>query len=296
MKNKLLDQFFPLVLLFTRYISSFMVSGCVFTAPKHKKTGIWDTRNYPRKIWTKGDGCSCGTYDPLKSDPSSPKTWLLYVHIFNNLEYPDDRVLCTGTILTSNLVTVSHTCLGLTDRHHKIQIYETWRPPPKLTSGKSSVVTPDKILLSTNLDRADGSVYHVKDIILSTRYAHSVQAKNASQIQDDVALLITKDNLFEKGHNSVCMPSSSFLEANKHEKLEDLFHSRLGFYYDSTAELTETPTAGVEAKNVLQKLVILRASDCDREAGIKEKSAETALCVRYLGNSLAGVSLSLSGY
>ncbi len=176
------------------------------------------------------------------------------------------------------------------DRDRKIQIYETWRPPPKFTFGELSVVTPDKIILSTHLDTANGSVYHVKDIILSTRYAHSMQASDASEIQDDMALLVTQDNLYEKGHNSVCLPSSSVLDAHKHEKLEDLLRRRLGFYYDSTAEFTNTPTGGAEAKNELQKLVILRASDCDKEAGIQERSSETTLCVRYLGNSLPGVS------
>lgn len=290
MKMKLFNRIFYLVLLFTCYLSLLLVYGCVFTAPKQKKIGIWDLRNYPRKIWTKGGGCSCGTYDPSKTDPSSPKTWLLYVLISDrNPEDLNLTALCTGIILTSNFVAVSHTCLLQSiENNRKIQIYETWRPPPKLTSGNSSVVTPDKILLSTHLNKTVRSIYHVKDIILSARYAHSVFRE--SGIQDDVALLVTKDDLFENGHNSVCLPSASFLHANKHEKLEDLLHSRLGFYYDSTAELTDTPTSGVEAKNKLEKVVILRASDCDTENSLKRQSEETNLCVRFLGNSLEGVS------
>lgn len=266
-----------IVFLYSCNHSHFFVSSCIFNKNSQKDTkdhpklrNHWDIKDYSRKLYP--SGCQCGT----QISPSSniENSWLLYVHAQRgpNPEYPPFPI-CTGTILTSNFVATSHECLLL--KCEKLEVYESWN----VLRENLSYINPSQITLATTRDpwKDKGTTYKVKEIILNTRYALNIASSRSNSMADNLALLVVDGNLFEKGHNSVCLPQ---WKDGGNGGSGDVVH-QLGLFYDLGG--TQNNTRSGKLRNMEEKLVILDGKECDDEVRKPVKSFDDTLCVRYLG-------------
>lgn len=271
----------------------FFVSSCVFSknsqrdAQDHPKIrNHWDIKDYSRKLYP--TGCQCGTpIQAIHPNSNLDNTWLIFVHAQrrSSPQHPPSPI-CTGTILTSNLVATSHECLLLEGK--KLQIYDTWNAHRE--NRIKNVVNSSEITLATTKDpwTNGGTTYKVKDIILNTRYAINTASFRRNYMADNLALLVVDGNLFEKGHNSVCLP---VWKDGGNGGSGDAVH-QMGLFYDLGQ--TQKNVSSGQPRNLEEKLVILDGKECDKEVKTPMKAMSETLCVRYVGHPVVSFYHSLN--
>lgn len=139
------------------------------------------------------------------SKPGKDKPWQIFV-----LATLEDELLCTGTIITSNLLVTSHACLQLANRRYNV--YDAWFP--KSDKGRN-VHQPTSYAVSRYSNDAVRTPFSVVGVFFN--YRHGVNLATRSDPGDDLVLFQVEPHFSAYPSlklRPICLPTLSDLTNN----------------------------------------------------------------------------------
>lgn len=109
------------------------------------------------------------------------------------------RRLCTGTIITSNLLATSHECLQLTSK--RFHVYDIWKPK----GGTSNMIDESQLIISKDPSSPTSS-FRIVQIIYNHRFGIHVATKSGPA--DNLVLIQVEPHFtnVSKGFSPICIP------------------------------------------------------------------------------------------